>query len=140
MLTKMNTPCKCLFLFFFKLSLVSRILQSRIAPKTELHSNILYQNDTKGGEIREKKTKLVAQHSFVACFGRYFPLLSEKDFFRRNIHHVCLPLATHARALWRGHLNLYYSGTPPYGHPVNTVTSLLRPLFFGAAKRPYIRL
>ena len=69
------------FFIFLKLSLVSRILQSRIAPKTELHSYILYQNDTKGGEIREKKkTKLVAQHSFVACFGRYFPLLSEKDF------------------------------------------------------------
>ena len=33
-----------------------------------------------------------------------------------------------------------YSGTPPYGHLVNTTTSLLRPLFFGPAKRPYIFL
>ena len=34
----------------------------------------------------------------------------------------------------------HYSGTPPYGHLVNTVTSLLRPLFIGPAKRPYIIL
>ena len=33
-----------------------------------------------------------------------------------------------------------YSGTPPYDHLVNTTTSLLRPLFFGPAKRPYIFL
>ena len=34
-----------------------------------------------------------------------------------------------------------YSGTPPYGHLGNMVTSLLRPLFFGRpAKRPYIFL
>ena len=33
-----------------------------------------------------------------------------------------------------------YSGTPPYDHLVNTTTSLLRPLFFGPAKRSYIFL
>ena len=33
-----------------------------------------------------------------------------------------------------------YSGTPPYGHFVNTVTSLLRQLCFVPAKRPYIVL
>ena len=33
-----------------------------------------------------------------------------------------------------------YSRTPPYGHLDNTVTSLLRPVFFGPAKRPYISL
>lgn len=27
-----------------------------------------------------------------------------------------------------------YSGTPPYGHPVNTVTSIIRSLFFVPAK------
>ena len=31
-----------------------------------------------------------------------------------------------------------YSGTPPCDHLVNTTTSLLRPLFFVPAKRPYI--
>ena len=35
---------------------------------------------------------------------------------------------------------LKYSGTPPYDHLANTTTSLLRPLFFGPAKRPYIFL
>ena len=33
-----------------------------------------------------------------------------------------------------------YSGTPPYGHLVNTATSLLRPLFFVPTKWPYIFL
>ena len=31
-----------------------------------------------------------------------------------------------------------YSGTPPYGHLVNTVTSLLQSPFSGPEKRPYI--
>ena len=31
----------------------------------------------------------------------------------------------------------YYIGTPPNGHLCNTVTSLLLPLFFDPAKRPY---
>jgi len=28
-----------------------------------------------------------------------------------------------------------YSGTPPYDHPVNTTTSLLRPLYSGPQKK-----
>ena len=30
--------------------------------------------------------------------------------------------------------NNSYSGTPHYGHPVNTITSLLRPLYFWPGK------
>ena len=33
-----------------------------------------------------------------------------------------------------------YSGTPPYDHPVNTTTPLLRPLFCGPNKSPLISL
>ena len=35
---------------------------------------------------------------------------------------------------------IFYSGTPPYGHLINTATSLLRPHFFVPAKWPYIFL
>ena len=45
-----------------------------------------------------------------------------------------------AKRLHSRKFECHYSGTPPYGHPVNTVTLLLRPHFFGPAKRPYICL
>ena len=46
----------------------------------------------------------------------------------------------HCSILLYIYIQYIYSGTPPYDHLVNTTTSLLRPLFFGPAKRPYIFL
>ena len=62
---------------------------------------------SKGGEIRDTKN-LNFSRNIVSLLvsGQCFPLLSEKDFSEKRT--PCLfTLAAHARALWRGHLNLY---------------------------------
>ena len=55
----------------------------------------------------------------------------------RHLHEAANTTQTTIRCKYIIH---YYSRTPSNGHLGNTVTSLLRPRFFGPAKRPYIFL
>ena len=75
------------------------------------------------GGLREKD---LSQSQQSQTYDLPAPVVQKLDSAIHRIHHYPIDK---------------YSGTPPYGHLGNTVTSLLRPLFLAARlKRPYIFL
>ena len=75
-----------------------------------------------------------------------YHLISNKREFgiivllKATMQKILLDLADFALQDQQQFNGLYYSGTPLYGHPVNTDTPLLRTVWHSPTKRSYISL